>query len=56
MVGYYENEPKINKHEVEAYRWMTLKDVKTDIEKNPHIYTAWFKIIFNQSYQKLKNA
>ena len=56
MVGYYENEPKINKDEVEAYRWMTLEDVKTDIEKNPHIYTAWFKIIFNESYQKLKNA
>ena len=56
MVGYYENEPKINKDEVEAYRWMTLEDVKTDIEKNPQIYTAWFKIIFNESYQKLKNA
>lgn len=56
MVGYYENEPKINKHEVEAYRWMALEDVRTDIEKNPHIYTAWFKIIFNESYQKLKNA
>ena len=56
MVGYYENEPKINKDEVEAYRWMALEDVKTDIEKNPHIYTAWFKIIFNESYQKLKNA
>ena len=56
MVGYYENEPKINKDEVEAYRWMALEDVRTDIEKNPHIYTAWFKIIFNESYQKLKNA
>ncbi|MDG1397329.1 MAG: isopentenyl-diphosphate Delta-isomerase [Polaribacter sp.] len=56
MVGYYENEPKINKDEVEAYRWMTLEDVKTDIEKNPQIYTVWFKIIFNESYQKLKNA
>jgi isopentenyl-diphosphate delta-isomerase len=30
--------------------------VKTDIEENPEIYTAWFKIIFKESYQKLKNA
>jgi isopentenyl-diphosphate delta-isomerase len=56
MVGYFDNKPNINKDEVEAYKWMALEDVKTDIEKNPHIYTAWFKIIFNESYQKLKNA
>jgi isopentenyl-diphosphate delta-isomerase len=56
MVGYFDNKPNINKDEVEAYKWMALEDVKIDIEKNPHIYTAWFKIIFNESYQKLKNA
>jgi isopentenyl-diphosphate delta-isomerase len=35
---------------------MTLEDVKSDIENNPNEYTAWFKIIFEKSYDKLKNA
>ena len=56
MVGYFNGEPNLNKDEVESYTWMTLDAVKTDIEKNPNEYTAWFKIIFEKSYDKLKNA
>ena len=56
MVGKYEALPNVNKEEVEAYKWMQLEDVKKDIEDNPSIYTAWFKIIFEKSYKKLTNA
>jgi len=56
LIGSFDGEPNINKEEVESYKWMPLEDVKTDIEKNPHIYTAWFQIIFNKSYEKLANA
>ena len=56
MIGNYENEPNINKEEVEDFKWMQLEDVKEDIEKNPSHYTEWFKIIFKESYQKIKNA
>ncbi|NVJ88685.1 MAG: isopentenyl-diphosphate Delta-isomerase [Flavobacteriaceae bacterium] len=56
MIGYFDGEPNINKDEVESYKWMLLEDVKKDIENNPDIYTAWFKIIFKESYNKLKNA
>ncbi|ARV14555.1 isopentenyl-diphosphate Delta-isomerase [Polaribacter sp. SA4-12] len=56
MVGSYEDVPKINKEEVESYKWMTLIDVKNDMEKNPQEYTAWFKIIFDKSFEKLTNA
>ncbi len=56
MIGYYNKSPKINKEEVEDYKWMTLIDVKSDIKKNPEKYTAWFKIIFDKSYEKLTNA
>ena len=56
MVGDFDGEPKINKDEVESYKWMLLEDVKNDIENNPEIYTEWFKIIFKESYKKLKNA
>ncbi|MCF2874430.1 MULTISPECIES: isopentenyl-diphosphate Delta-isomerase [unclassified Tenacibaculum] len=53
MVGKFEGEPEINKEEVEAYKWMPLEDVKNDIEKQPEIYTEWFKIIFKESYEKI---
>ena len=56
MVGKFNENPKINKEEVEAFKWMTLEDVKTDMENNPDIYTEWFKIIFKESYSKLRNA
>tara|TARA_B110000908_G_scaffold72439_1_gene87425 strand:+ start:2185 stop:2733 length:549 start_codon:yes stop_codon:yes gene_type:complete len=56
MVGTFEEKPEINIEEVENYKWMSLETVKNDIEATPDIYTAWFKIIFKESYQKLKNA
>ena len=50
MLGYYENEPIINKQEVEDWKWMPLEDVKHDINVHPEKYTAWFKIIFEKFY------
>ena len=54
MIGTYNGEPNINPEEVESYKWMSLEAVKEDMEKNPDNYTAWFKIIFQESYQKLQ--
>ncbi|MGB0891331.1 MAG: isopentenyl-diphosphate Delta-isomerase [Flavobacteriaceae bacterium] len=54
MIGYYDDIPAINKEEVEAYKWMPLIEVKNDIEKNPQEYTEWFKIIFDESFDKLQ--
>ena len=56
MMGFYNEDPIINRDEVEAFKWMTLDEVKTDIQSNPQLYTAWFKIIFEKSFDKLKNA
>jgi len=53
MIGKYNRLPIINKEEVEAYKWMTLEKVKEDMAENPNIYTAWFKIIFEKSYDKI---
>ncbi len=53
LVGYFNDDPLINKEEVESYRWMTLDDVKTDISDHPEKYTEWFKIIFKESLLKI---
>lgn len=56
MIGHFNGNPTLNKDEVENYKWVSLDDVKEDIQKNPDQYTAWFKIIFEKSYDKLTNA
>ena len=51
LVGHYNDEPIINEEEVEAWKWLSLEDVKEDIRLNPDLYTAWFKIIFDKFYE-----
>jgi len=54
MVGYFNGTPKINKEEVEDFKWMTLQEVKVDMELNPNNYTAWFQIIFEKYYNFIR--
>ena len=54
LIGYWESSPKINTSEVEGWKWMSLEDIKCDINLRPQIYTAWFKIIFDKFYKHLK--
>jgi len=54
MVGYYNEDPIINREEVESFKYMTVEEVKDDIELNPSIYTEWFKIIFEKFYDFIK--
>lgn len=53
LVGNYEGNVQINPDEVASWKWMPLEEVKLDIEKNPNLYTAWFKIIFDEFYEHL---
>ncbi len=55
MIGQFNGKPNVNPEEVEAYKWMTLESVKKDIKEHPENYTAWFKIIFEKSYDKIAN-
>ncbi|MBT8317073.1 MAG: isopentenyl-diphosphate Delta-isomerase [Lutibacter sp.] len=50
MIGYYNDDPIINKDEVESFNWMLIEDVKKDIADRPEVYTEWFKIIFEKYY------
>ncbi|WP_067148762.1 isopentenyl-diphosphate Delta-isomerase [Pseudotamlana agarivorans] len=54
MLGTYNGEPNINPDEVASWKWMPLEAVKEDIEKQPEIYTAWFKVIFDKFYDSIK--
>ena len=54
LVGTYNENPNINIDEVKNFKWMTLEQVKVDMELNPDIYTEWFKIIFDKFYKHLQ--
>jgi isopentenyl-diphosphate delta-isomerase len=54
MIGNYNKEPKINTEEVEAWKWMSVEDVKSDMQSRPEIYTVWFRIIFDEFYHYLE--
>lgn len=48
LIGHYDDEPNINKEEVENWKWISLDVLVEDIKNNPDIYTIWFKIIFEE--------
>ena len=55
MIGRFDQTPTINPDEVASWKWMAIDDVKLDMQKNPDLYTIWFKIIFDQFYHHLEN-
>jgi isopentenyl-diphosphate Delta-isomerase len=54
LIGYSDQDPNINSDEVESWKWMKIEDIKLDIDLHPELYTAWFKIIFDQFYHFLE--
>ncbi len=56
MLGRFNDAPKINREEVQDWKWMSLDSIKKDIAINPDSYTEWFKIIFERFHNYiLKN-
>ena len=54
MIGYYNQEPKINPDEVENWKWMSIEAIEDDIQTQSENYTVWFKIIFDEFYHYLE--
>ena len=55
MIGKFNDEPNINKEEVEDWKWMSIEAIKEDMQQNPDVYTVWFKIIFDEFYHYIEN-
>jgi len=54
LIGSYNNSPKLNLIEAGDWKWMSLDEIKKDVEANPNNYTAWLKIIINDFFEKFK--
>ena len=46
FIGIYDGEIAADKEEVSDYCYTSTEKIKSTIEKQPEIYTAWFKIAF----------
>ncbi len=51
--GYTDALPSINPHEVADYKYVSMNTLRNDIQKNPHQYTEWLKIIMQNHYTTL---
>lgn len=51
--GSSDEKPKINRAEVESYKYVDLKFLEKDINQNPDLYTPWLKICFNRMLEAI---
>jgi isopentenyl-diphosphate delta-isomerase len=55
MVGYSDEDPKINTDEVKAFKWVPIDVLKKELIDNTDHYTVWFAIIFDRFCQHLED-
>jgi isopentenyl-diphosphate delta-isomerase len=48
FIGRYNGPIEPNPEEVADWKWISIEDLKKDIEENPDNYTPWFKIALNR--------
>ena len=48
FVGHYNGQPNPNPIEVDDWKWMNIKALKQDVQKNPTNYTYWFKLVLDR--------
>jgi len=54
LIGNFNGNPILNKDEVEDWKWMSLEEIKKDINENQEDYTVWFVIAFDYFYKNFK--
>ena len=50
LIGNTNQNPQINKDEVESFKWLSIDDIKKEIISNPNNYTSWFKIALEKVF------
>ncbi len=51
FIGHYNELPNINPEEVNAWRWISPKELEEDLSANPSHYTEWFKLSWERVLQ-----
>lgn len=48
LIGLSDDTPRINREEVDSWKYMSLNELSEDIQNHPEHYTEWFKITFGE--------
>ena len=56
FIGQSDDIPVINHEEVESWKYMSIIDLKDDIQLHPEQYTEWFKITFEEMLHHAKSV
>lgn len=52
FIGHSDADPVINPEEAEAFQWITLKALRSDIAADPEKYTYWFRLTLDKLIEK----
>lgn len=53
FVGEFNGQPKPNPEEIDDYKWISVPELKKDVEKNPEKYTLWFRTALPKVLEKI---
>lgn len=53
IIGRYDGVVTPNPEEVNAYRWVSMDELKQNMKDNPRHYTPWFHIILDEHYDRI---
>jgi len=56
FVGVTDEVPRINSEEVYEWRYASTDEIRSEIKKDKEVYTAWFRLMFEEVYEKLKKT
>lgn len=54
FIGHSNDTPHLNTDEAVAFKWISLMELKKDIQNSPEKYTVWFKIMINEYYSQIE--
>jgi isopentenyl-diphosphate delta-isomerase len=52
LFGNYDGEPRINTSEVMDWKWMSLKEIKEEMEIIPEKYAPWFRLMIDRAMKE----
>lgn len=56
LIGKYNGKVSPNEQEVSDYKWVSLDELRQDIDKNPDKYAPWLKIVMTKYYDLLRGS
>ncbi len=56
FIGVTQDLPRINREEVEAYRFVSMEELREELLHRPREFTVWFRLILEQYGKRIAEA